>query len=398
MDGPIISCDISKESSYIQAFDGVNNPLSKSVKINHDNEGYLALKKLKESVVSKTSIVPYFVFEATGVYQINICEMAKRIGMKLYSISPLESAKVRKSFIRTTKTDKIDPSNIAQVFYKRNLFEFDAEYINNELYVKTRYYETLIKKRANAKNTVAKYANIVFPSFEKYFSSFYSQSAIYVIKHYKCIQNIKKQSIGSIEKTLKNKTCHRGSNAHAFAIKLKEYASKYDLCASSNKAYMDALYDAIDKVEKFDASIKRLADEIIAIASKLENFDLYLSIPGVSKLIAASFCAEFGNLSRFSTAKKLIAYCGVDPNTQQSGNISGNHLQITKKGNKTIRRLLYLVVCCNLRMGKDNKIYRFFSKRKSSGLCFKAAAIATCRKLLTCIYGMITSKTSFKAN
>ena len=35
------------------------------------------------------------------------------------------------------------------------------------------------------------------------------------------------------------------------------------------------------------------------------------------------------------------------------------------------------------------------SKKKSSGLCHKAAATAACRKLLVCIWGMLRSGTFF---
>lgn len=42
---------------------------------------------------------------------------------------------------------------------------------------------------------------------------------------------------------------------------------------------------------------------------------------------------------------------------------------------------------------KDNVVTRFYLKKKNSGLPNKAAVIATCRKLLTVIYGMNKNKT-----
>ena len=44
----------------------------------------------------------------------------------------------------------------------------------------------------------------------------------------------------------------------------------------------------------------------------------------------------------------------------------------------------------------DNAITRFYSKKKSSGLCHKAAATAACRKLLVAIWGMLRSGSLFE--
>ena len=44
----------------------------------------------------------------------------------------------------------------------------------------------------------------------------------------------------------------------------------------------------------------------------------------------------------------------------------------------------------------DNAITRFYSKKKSSGLCHKAAATAACRKLLVTSWGMLRSGSLFE--
>ena len=44
----------------------------------------------------------------------------------------------------------------------------------------------------------------------------------------------------------------------------------------------------------------------------------------------------------------------------------------------------------------DNAIAGFQSKKKSSGLCHKAAATAACRKLLVVIWGMLRSGSFFE--
>lgn len=68
-----------------------------------------------------TGIYPAFALEDTGVYSECVKRYVESIGLDLYSISPLESAKQRKARIRVTKTDPLDYDNIAKVYYSRNL-------------------------------------------------------------------------------------------------------------------------------------------------------------------------------------------------------------------------------------------------------------------------------------
>ena len=68
MDGPIISFDVSKNSSHMRGFINVNKPIGKAIKINHDLDGYNAIKELVKLIEVKTNLKPAVVYEFTGVY------------------------------------------------------------------------------------------------------------------------------------------------------------------------------------------------------------------------------------------------------------------------------------------------------------------------------------------
>ena len=107
-------------------------------------------------------------------------------------------------------------------------------------------------------------------------------------------------------------------------------------------------------------------------------------------------CAEIGDPSRFPSRNALVAYAGLDPTILQSGRNDGLHYSITRKGNAFLRRYLFLAVENMLISKADNAVTRFCSKKKSSGLCHKAAATAACRKLLVTIWGMLRSGSFFE--
>lgn len=97
------------------------------------------------------------------------------------------------------------------------------------------------------------------------------------------------------------------------------------------------------------------------MAKGLPNYELLLSVPGISDNLASRIIAELGDLGRFSRVRQITAYAGLDPNIYQSGQICGLHLKITKKGNKNLRCLLYLAIQNTLK--SENKVSEFYHKK-----------------------------------
>ena len=55
-------------------------------------------------------------------------------------------------------------------------------------------------------------------------------------------------------------------------------------------------------------------------------------------------------MTRFKKKNELVAFAGLDPRISESGQNDGDHMHITKKGNKRLRCLLYLAVTCSIRL------------------------------------------------
>ena len=91
-----------------------------------------------------------------------------------------------------------------------------------------------------------------------------------------------------------------------------------------------------------------------------------------------------------------MAYAGIDPQIYQSGQISGLHLKISKKGNKKLRCLLYLAVTCMIRTSRDTVIVEFYQKKKADGLASKSALVASMNKTIRIIYSLCKNNTYYK--
>ncbi|MFN3739367.1 MAG: transposase [Thermodesulfovibrionales bacterium] len=116
------------------------------------------------------------------------------------------------------------------------------------------------------------------------------------------------------------------------------------------------------------------------------------SHPGIGDTTGAAFLAEIGDINRFPSHKSLIAYTGLDPTIYQSGKFQGTS-RISKRGNRHLRRLVYLMTIGAIRCNAFFKAY--FLKRIRDGLPFRKAVLATAHKLLRTIFAMLSHKTFF---
>ena len=103
-----ISIDVSKGSSHFQGFFSAGVPACEATYFEHTKSGFKKIIELYNFLIREMDSKPYIVFENTGTYSRPIEVFCQNRGFSYCAIPPLLSAKMRKSEIRPTKTDKID--------------------------------------------------------------------------------------------------------------------------------------------------------------------------------------------------------------------------------------------------------------------------------------------------
>ena len=168
MNGPIISFDVSKGSSHMQGFYDHGRPAGRPIVISHDTEGFAKINQLVEKIREETGSQPLAVYEHTGVYSHTLERYLDSAGIRRYEISPLESAKVRKSMIRPTKNDSLDYKTIAEVYYLRGIREVRND---SEAFVTlremSRSYRYLLEVKIVEKGRYHRCLDDVWPCFDK---------------------------------------------------------------------------------------------------------------------------------------------------------------------------------------------------------------------------------------
>lgn len=397
MKGIIISFDVSKGNCHYQGFKDPDTPFSKPKILLFKKSSFKELEEYVTSLKEKfeENDVSY-VFESTGVYHQVLRKYLDDSNLKYFIISPLLSAKYRQTELHSNKTDPLDCRNIAKVYYGTK-DEFLNQYKSPEskyerLQKLNRYYEDVLEHLRKYKVTLRSYLDIALPDFDSCFpnNDIYNPIALEILKKWPHPDLILKVSENVMISYLEKKLNHNKGFIIRYVSVVRNWAKEvYSGCRADDEI-VNKLVLLVKHVEQTKEEADTILQTIIDGAKKEVLFDQLFSIPGIGENLAARLVAELGDVSRFKSVNKLTSYVGVDPMIRQSGKYDGDHLSISKKGNKRLRCLLYLAVGCNIRLKKNDKIYNFYQRKRQQSVPLKpkVAKIAAVRKLLTIIYGM----------
>lgn len=387
MKRPCIALDVSKGSSHYQGWINEDKKCGNPKKIEHNQEGFQEIVAKAKELEGITNEKPIVVFEATGVYHRALQCFLDENGMDYIIVSPLASAKVRKSNIRSTKTDKKDCKNIAKVYFEKDLkIHSKSDDVYDKMLDLNRYYQYLTAQSKKIKVQFRMILDIVFPNIDKLWSNIYSDVPLALFAKYNHPNQLKNKKPETLSKYLTKKTCHHYAQSMKEANKIIEYCKTCCSGCLETSVNCQVLNDLILQLNEKIQEQDNCLNQIIDLAKDLPNYVLLLSIPGISNNLASRIIAELGDTNRFSRIRQITAYAGLDPSIYQSGEIDGLHLKITKKGNKNLRCLLYLAIQNTLQ--QENKISEFYHKKIAASMNPKAAKIACMNKLLRIIYSM----------
>ncbi len=153
------------------------------------------------------------------------------------------------------------------------------------------------------------------------------------------------------------------------------------------------------------ASLKRriavLEDEKHTLEEKLERetknvnhheLTLLQSIPGVGVRTACLLLAELGDVKRFASSRKLVAFAGLTPMRFESGS-SVMRRSRSRLGSAHVRRFLYMRALAAIRYNPVLK--SFFTRLVENGKNKKAALVACMGKLLRIVYAVLVHQRPF---
>ena len=107
---------------------------------------------------------------------------------------------------------------------------------------------------------------------------------------------------------------------------------------------------------------------------------------GVGPIIAANIIAMVGNINRFKNGRKFVAYCGLCPRKNQTGN-SDKKMKITKAGQSVLKKSLYLAA--DVARNWDPEFAAYYGRRYAKGDHHDYIVVALARKMALRVYALL---------
>lgn len=327
-------------------------------------------------------------FESTGHYMNNLMKHLSVKGYSFMVLNPIIVARFRSSTtLRRIKTDTIDARLIALYLSTVDFKSYHLQvYHFPELKSLTRMRERLIKQRSLYLVMLTNALDQVFPEFKEFFDgTLKSKTALFILHKYVIPNRIANMNAASYDNL---RRLSKGKFSFAKFTKLKELASSTIGCSSETDELL--ITSMLNLYDKIDEEINRIESRISSMMSQLDSPTG--SIPGIGTMSAASIIAEFGDLTRFANADKMVAFAGLDCGRSQSGTQDFKG-KMVKHGSGYLREAL--MNAAETVMMHSPSFYEYYHKKRSEGKAHRVALSHVARKLVRLIYKLETSNTRF---
>ena len=330
--------------------------------------------------------------EATGHYSYNLLGFLLDNGLATYVLNPLRTNLYRKSLsLRKTKTDRVDARTIAAMLLSdAGLKPYtDTAYHNEELKSLTRYRFDKVKERAKLKSSVSRLVCILFPELEKLVPTLHMASVYALLEEFPGAKQIAGAHLTRLKFLLENAS--KGHYKRDMAVSIRDTAR--NSIGSKMPAKSLELQHTIRLIRELDAEIDEIEAEIEAMMEEIHS--PITTIPGIGCRMGAMILAEAGDLSRFDSPDKLLAYAGMSPSTYQSGQLKNCYPHMEKRGSRYLRYALYNAtkyVCL-----WDPTFAAYLAKKRAEGKHYNVAISHAAKKLVRLIFAMEKSRQHYRS-
>jgi len=360
--------EVIKEFSFDNNFDGFNVLLK-------------SLKSLDQFQDIKIGL------ESTGHYGNTLKQFICAKGYTFVEFNPYLAKQFFKSTtIRKTKTDKVDARLLSSMLASIDYKTLHTKYYHiNELKSLTRARDSLICERSNYLVQITNALDVVFPEYKSFFNNKLSKTALFLLYKYNSRDKIAKITK---EQYKKISNISMGKFSYPKFLNLKELARKS--IGVDNEASFFLIKIFINLINSLNENLEKIEKEIEALMSMINT--KLTTIPGVSIFSAATILGEIGDISKFSSPAKLIAFTGFDIAIYQSGE-KEFYGKLVKRGSPLLRKTIWNLVLGSIRL--IPQITDYYHRKREQGKHHKVAFSAISRKLIRLIYHIESNKIDF---
>lgn len=166
--------------------------------------------------------------------------------------------------------------------------------------------------------------------------------------------------------------------------------------AEPNETSVRRIKDQITMLNSQEKQVRREITKLAQDPALKDSIKVMSSIPGIATLTAATVLAETNGFELIRSKKQLASYAGFDVRSKDSGTSVKGKPKISKRGNKYLRKSLYMPALATIRTDKTLK--GFYARLVGKHGIKMKAAVAVQRKVLELMYTLHKKNQTYDKN
>ena len=381
-----VGVDIAKSSHVASIIDDGAAICLEPFSFENNLRGFSILLKHLESYSKEKLLIG---LDFTAHYGEVFAQFFFKHGFKVAIINPLQTSAIRKAGIRKTKTDKIDSFIISKslIFNGYRLLEKkDIKLLALKSLAKSR--RKLMKQRTSAKIQLVAYVDQIFPELASFFkNNLHINTAQELLLQYPSPSEIKNLHLTKLT-TLLSKAS-RGKYSKEQAKQLKQIAK--ESVGLDDPVLSMQIQMTINQIRLFTDQLHQVENQSEEILKEMNS--IILSVPGISSNAATAILGIVGDFKQFSSAKKLVAFAGLDPKVYESGNFKARSTRMSKRGNSLLR--YHLVYTAHNLVLNNQTFKEYYDKKRDEGKSHYNALGHVANKVIRVLYKIMTENIPF---
>lgn len=398
-----VGIDVSRGKSMVAVLRPFGEIVMLPFEVGHSNAELNALAEQLKSIEGETRVV----MEHTGRYYEPVANALHNSGLFVSAVNPLLIKEYGGNSLRKVKTDRADAQKIARYtldnwadlrdYTPMDTIRYDLKTLNRQFNLSSK------QKTASANNLIALLEQ-TFPGIRKCFDS--------------PVRNDGTQKWVDFVITFWHADCVRKYSKDAFTERYKKWCKKHGyfvLSNTVNKVYAIAqnavvlvpksqttkiiIQEAAKQLTAISRSVELYRAEMNRLAETLPEYPIVMQMFGVGTTFGPQLMAEIGDVRRFARKQSLVAFAGIDPAPNDSGDKYGRNSGTTKRGSPYLRKTLFNIMKCYIQNAPENEpVFQFIDKKRSEGKPYFVYMTAAANKFLRRYYAKVNEYLSSSEN
>ena len=390
-----VGVDVSNGRSTVAVLQTKKKVILKPFEVPHTPDALGRLVDKLNSLDEETKII----MEHTGRYYESIALFLNSKGFFVSALNPLLFKDYQEGVsVHAVKTDKADAVMIAKFGLDKwdELRQYQPmDTIRYQLKTLNTQFQLASKSKTAFTNNLIALLEQNYPGIRKHFPSPArpdgSEKWVDYVGTFWHIDCVRKLSLNAFtERYLKFCRKHGYNFSEEKVAELYRHAHSTIALVPKSDISKLMVKEAVNQLDSISRTVETYRAEMNRLASQLPEYKTVMGMYGVGPSMGPQLMAEIGDIRRFPQKNSIIAFAGIDPEKDDSGDKVKKSNKSTKRGSPYLRTTLFVIMDILIQLKPaDDPVYQFLDKKRSEGKPYYVYMTAGGTKFLRIYYGKV---------